>query len=572
MIFIKVNMTDGTLAIEDVPAEYKGLGGRGLTSIMINTEVPPECDPLGPENMLIFAPGFLSGTPLVNTSRISIGAKSPLTGGIKESNAGGTVGAALGRMGVAAIVVEGSAPEGETSILRIGLNKEVSLDSADAYKGMRTYDLVEKLLETYGEKNGVMCIGPAGEFRLASASIQTSDTDGRPCRAAGRGGMGAVMGAKGLKAIVVDTQAKAEEELADPEAFKESVKVFADAVKKNPFSGKTLREVGTAGLVGAVNSVGGFPSYNATKGTLDGWEKISGETMAETIKSRGGKTSHMGCSQCIIHCSNEYVDETGTYVTASLEYETIWSMGGMTGINDLDTIARLDYLADDIGLDTINTGVAMAVAMDAGYKPFGDRQAVMDMMNEIAAGTEFGKILGNGPSAVGQHLNHQRVPAVKNQSIAAYDPRAMPANGVTYATSPMGADHTAGNLVGSYLAGVLDHADSQAQVAASRQAQVGMAALDCTGLCLLAGGAIGGAAAEAFFRMIQIRLGRPFDAQAYAELGKQVLAAELEFNRKAGFTKEDDRLPSFFYTEKLSPNDQVFPISEAELDSTLSQQ
>jgi len=539
MIFIKVNMTDGTLAIEDVPAEYKGLGGRGLTSIMINTEVPPECDPLGPENMLIFAPGFLSGTPLVNTSRISIGAKSPLTGGIKESNAGGTVGAALGRMGVAAIVVEGSAPEGETSILRIGLNKEVSLDSADAYKGMRTYDLVEKLLETHGKKNGVMCIGPAGEFRLASASIQTSDTDGRPCRAAGRGGMGAVMGAKGLKAIVVDTQAKVGEELADPEAFKASVKVFADAVKKNPFSGKTLREVGTAGLVGAVNSVGAFPSYNATKGTLDGWEKISGETMAETIKSRGGKTSHMGCSQCIIHCSNEYVDETGTYVTASLEYETIWSMGGMTGINDLDTIARLDYLADDIGLDTINTGVAMAVAMDAGYKPFGDRQAVMDMMNEIAAGTEFGN---------------------------------MPANGVTYATSPMGADHTAGNLVGSYLAGVLDHADSQAQVAASRQAQVGMAALDCTGLCLLAGGAIGGAAAEAFFRMIQIRLGRPFDAQAYTELGKQVLAAELEFNRKAGFTKEDDRLPSFFYTEKLSPNDQVFPISEAELDSTLSQQ
>ncbi|MBW2613224.1 MAG: aldehyde ferredoxin oxidoreductase C-terminal domain-containing protein, partial [Deltaproteobacteria bacterium] len=194
------------------------------------------------------------------------------------------------------------------------------------------------------------------------------------------------------------------------------------------FSGKTLREVGTAGVVGAVNSVGAFPSYNATKGTLDGWEKISGETMVETIKSRGGTTSHIGCSQCIIHCSNEYVDETGTYVTASLEYETIWSMGGMTGINDLDTIARLDYLADDIGLDTINTGVAMAVAMDAGYKPFGDRQAVMDMMNEIAAGTEFGKILGNGPSAVGQHLNHQRVPAVKNQSIAAYDPRAMPAS------------------------------------------------------------------------------------------------------------------------------------------------
>jgi aldehyde:ferredoxin oxidoreductase len=379
------------------------------------------------------------------------------------------------------------------------------------------------------------------------------------------------MGSKGLKAVVVDTQARTEDSLADPVAFKDSVKVFADAVRKNPFSGKTLRELGTASLVGAVNSVGGFPCYNATKGTLDGWEKISGETMAETIKSRGGKTSHKGCTQCIIHCSNEYVDEAGAYVTSSLEYETIWAMGGMTGIKDLDTIARLDYLADDIGLDTMNTGVAMGVAMDAGRSRFGDGQAAKEMMEEIAAGTEFGRVLGNGPAAVGQHLDHQRVPVVKNQSIAAYDPRAMPANGVTYATSPMGADHTAGNLVGAYLGGVLDLDDSQAQVAASRQAQVGMAALDCTGLCLLAGGAVRGEPGEAFYKMIQIRLGGTFDAQAYAELGKQVLDAEMEFNRKAGLTKEDDRLPEFFCKEKLSPNGRVFAISDEDLDNTLSQ-
>jgi aldehyde:ferredoxin oxidoreductase len=304
---------------------------------------------------------------------------------------------------------------------------------------------------------------------------------------------------------------------------------------------------------------------------MDGWEKITGEAMAETIKARGGKTSHMGCSQCIIHCSNEYVDEAGAYMTSSLEYETIWSMGGMTGIDDLDTIARLDFLADDIGLDSINTGVAMGVAMDAGHKAFGDKRAALDMMAEIASGTEFGRVLGEGPAAVGRHLNHHRVPVVKNQSIAAYDPRAMPANGVTYATSPMGADHTAGNLVGSYLAGVLEHDDRQAQVKASRQAQVGMAALDCTGMCLLAGGAIGGEAGEAFYKMIGMLLGRPFDAQAYAALGMQVLKAEMAFNRKAGFSHEDDRLPAFFYEEKLSPNDYVFPISAADLESTFSE-
>jgi aldehyde:ferredoxin oxidoreductase len=570
MKFIRVDMTDGTVAVEDVPAEYQGLGGRGLTSIMINREVPPDCDPLGPDNKLIVAPGILSGTPLVNTSRISIGAKSPLTGGIKESNAGGTVGAALGKMGVKAIVVTGAAPKGALYVLRVDAEGGVSLDPADTCRGMRTYALVTKLRDTYGQKNGVMCIGPAGEFKLASASIQTSDVDGRPCRAAGRGGMGAVMGAKGLKAIVVDTRARVAERVAEPDDFKDAVKVFADAVKKNPFSGKTLREVGTAGLVGAVNSVGGFPCYNATRGVMDGWEKITGEAMAATIKRRGGKASHMGCSQCIIHCSNEYVDETGAYMTSSLEYETIWSMGGMTGISDLDTIARLDYLADDIGLDTMNTGVAMGVAMDAGYRPFGDSRAALEMMAEIAAGTEFGRILGNGPAAVGKHLNHARVPVVKKQSIAAYDPRAMPANGVTYATSPMGADHTCGNLVGSYLAGMLDHGDSQAQIHASRQAQVGMAALDCTGMCLLAGGAISGKAGEAFYRMIAMRLGRPFGAQDYMALGRQVLEAEMAFNRKAGFTNADDRLPVFFYEEKLSPNDQVFPISAEDLDSTFT--
>ena len=570
MTFIRVDMTEGTTTLEKTPEGYQGLGGRGLTSIMINNEVDPECDPLGPENMLIFAPGLLSGTPLVNTSRISIGAKSPLTGGIKESNAGGTVAASLGKMGIDAVVVSGAAPEGALKILRIGPEGDVSLDPADDYKGMRTYALVDELMDTYGVKNGIMCIGPAGEFRMASASIQTTDVDGRPCRAAGRGGLGAVMGAKGLKAIVVSTRVKVQKKVDDPDAFKTAVKVFADAVKKNPFSGKTLREVGTAGLVGAVNSVGGFPSCNATKGVMDGWEKVSGETMAETIKARGGQASHMGCSQCIIHCSNEYVDETGAYMTSSLEYETIWSMGGMTGIDDLDTIARLDFLADDIGLDTINTGVAMGVAMDAGYKSFGDAKAAVEMMEEIANGTAFGKVLGNGPAAVGKHLNHQRVPVVKNQSIAAYDPRAMPANGVTYATSPMGADHTCGNLVGSYLGGMLDHSDIQGQVKASRQAQVGMAALDCTGMCLLAGGAIGGEAGEAFYKMIAMGLGRPFDAQAYASLGMQVLKAEMEFNRKAGFTHEDDRLPAFFYEEKLSPNNQVFPISAEDLDHTFS--
>jgi len=571
MKFVKVNMSKKSVQFQDVPKEYAGLGGRGLTSVMINAEVPAKCDPLGPENRLIFAPGLLSGTSLVNTSRISIGAKSPLTGTIKESNAGGTVAAALGRLGITAIIVEGQPAKGDLSILRIDEKGKASLLPAQAYKGMRTYAFAKKLLETYGEKTAILCIGPAGELQLTAASVQTTDIDGRPCRAAGRGGLGAVMGAKGLKAVVVDQRGKSADAIADPKAFNEAGKAFAQAIKAHPFSGQMLPALGTAGLVAPVNSMGAFPSYNATKGVLEGWEKVSGETMAKIIAERGGKTTHMGCAQCVVHCSNEYVDKQGRYMTASLEYETIWSMGGMTGITDLDTIAKLDFLCDDIGLDTMSTGVAVAVAMDAGKGKFGDGEAAIRMVEEVAKGTEFGRVLGNGPAAVGKYLKHQRVPVVKGQSIAAYDPRGMQGNGVTYATCPMGADHTAGNVIGEYLGGALDPLTADGQVAASRNAQIAMASVDCMGLCLMAAVCLktpeGG---QAFLKAVNAKLGTKLGPEAMPAFGIKVLQAEREFNSKAGFTKKDDRLPEFFYKEPLPPHNKVFLISDADLDTTFN--
>ena len=569
MKFLRVDMSTKSVNVEDVPQEYMGLGGRGLTSIMINAEVPATCDPLGPENKLIVAPGVLSGTSLVNTSRVSIGAKSPLTGTIKESNAGGTVAAALGHLGITAIIFENQAPDGELYIFRIDENGDASLITAQEYKGMRTYALSEKLLETYGEKSSVLCIGPAGEQKLTAASIQTTDVDGRPCRAAGRGGLGAVMGYKGLKAIVVDQGGNSADALADPETFKEAAKAFAKAVKDHPFSGQMMPALGTAGMIGPVNSMGAFPSLNATKGVMDGWEKVSGEAMAQMIQERGGNPSHMGCAQCIVHCSNEFVDKAGKYVTSSLEYETIWSMGGMTGIDDLDTIAQLDHLCDDIGVDTMSTGVAVAVAMDSGYKSFGDGGSAIEMVEEIAAGTEFGKILGNGPAAVGKHFNHHRVPVAKGQSIAAYDPRAMQGNAVTYATSPMGADHTAGNVIGEYMSGALNPLEPDGQVEASRNTQIAMASVDCTGLCLLASFALttpeGG---EAFLRAMNAKFGTNLGPDDIPAMGIRVLKAEREFNRKAGFTNEDDRLAKFFYEEPLPPHNKVVLISDEEMDST----
>jgi aldehyde:ferredoxin oxidoreductase len=569
MKFIRVNMSEKAIRIEDVPPDYAGLGGRGLTSIMINAEVPPQCDPLGAENKLIFAPGFLSGTPLPNTSRISLGAKSPLTGTIKESNVGGTVAVALGRLGITAIIVEGQAPEGELYLLRIDDKGDASLIPAQEYKGMYTYKLVETLLETFGKRTAVLCIGPAGEHKMAIASVQSSDVDGRPCRAAGRGGLGAVMGSKGLKALVVDQRGKNADPIADPGAFKAASREIIEAVKADHMSGDVMPKLGTAALVAAVNSMGAFPSYNARKGVLDGWEKVCGETMAEIIQERGGNTTHAGCTQCIIHCSNEYVDQEGQFLTGSLEYETIWSMGGMTGITDLDTIARLDRLCDDTGIDTMSTGVAVAVAMDAGYKEFGDAAAAIEMVEEIGKGTEFGKVLGSGPAAVGEHFNHERVPVVKRQSIAAYDPRAMLGLGVTFATSPMGADHTAGNVVGAYLGRQLDPLNPEGQVDTSKFLQIAMAAFDTMGQCFMASVALlSPESFGTFQKLIEAKAGAPLGEGYFPHaLGARVLKAEREFNRKAGFTREDDRLPRFFYEEPLPPHNTVFVISDEELDS-----
>ncbi|MEW6262558.1 MAG: aldehyde ferredoxin oxidoreductase C-terminal domain-containing protein [Thermodesulfobacteriota bacterium] len=569
MKFVRVNMTTQAITSQDAPADYRTLGGRGLTSTLIYREVPPKCDPLGPENKLVFAPGFLGGLSLVNTSRVSIGAKSPLTGGIKESNAGGKMGTALGGLGLAALIVEGQARSGACFIIVIDEKGRVRLEDGQKYRGARTYALAEDLFRVYGPDNAVMCIGPAGEHLLSSASIQSTDVDGRPCRSAGRGGLGAVMGAKGLKALVVSEKGGARPELADPLEFKEAAKVFAQAVMESPFSGKILRAQGTAVLVGPLNAIGAFPCYNATRGYFDEWNKISGDALAEMTAKRGGQMGHQGCSRCIVHCSNIYQDAEGRYVTGSLEYETIWALGAMLGLSDLDAIAKLDFLCDDIGLDTMNAGTAMAVAMDAGRYAFGDAEAAVDLLEQAAAASEMGRLIGNGPEAVGRYFHHHRVPACKGQSIAAYDPRGLHGNAVTYATSPQGADHTAGNTLSTNLAafgGKLDPTQPDGQIEASRKAQISVAALDCTGLCLFVGGALAGPkGGEAFHRLLKARFGEDLGPDFMPRLGRTILAVEFAFNRSAGLTPDLDRLPEFFYREPLPPNNSVVLLNNDDL-------
>jgi len=557
MKFLQINMTTGSISEEPTPEQYSGLGGRGLTSALINDLAPADCDPLGEDNILVFAPGLLGGTPLANTGRLSIGAKSPLTDGIKESNVGGTMASGLSRHDIKAVVVTGKAPEGILYHLVIDSDGKASLADATDSRGMRNYALAEKLLQDFGERNAISSIGPAGEMMLASASIQTTDTDGKPSRAAGRGGLGAVMGAKGLKALVVSKAGGKSQTISDPDTFKEASRQFASAITRDGWSGSVLPQFGTASIIANTNASGALPTRNATQGNFDGTDKIDGDTMAETIRKRGGKTTHKGCSKCVINCSNVYVDEAGKPITSSLEYETMWAMGAMICNDDLDAIARLDFLCDDIGLDTMNTGTALAVAMDAGHMAFGDSQAAIAMVENVAEGTELGRLIGEGPNAVGEHFGHTRVPTVKGQSIAGYDPRAMPGMGVTYATSPMGADHTAG-----FVGGARGPAEMLINISKSSQAHA--AALDCTGVCMFAQS--GGL--DTIFTAITALTGKRFGNNEWQQLGADCLAAEVDFNHRAGLTDKDDQLPAMFHEESLAPFHEAVPYAKEDLHGT----
>ena len=554
MKILRVNLGQGSIHEELLQQQYEMLGGRGLTSIMINEMVPPGCDPLGSDNRLIFAPGLLTGTPMVNTGRLSIGAKSPLTGGIKEANCGGTMAMALARLGIRALIFEGAAPGDKRFNLVVDAQGKAMLEDAGSYKGLGNYAVAQKLLDTYGPKTAVSSIGPAGEMMLTSASIQTTDPEGRPCRAAARGGLGAVMGAKGIKAVVVSTQGKSKPNPADPEQFKQMAKQFAQNIKRDGWSGDVLPNFGTASILSSTNASGALPTKNATQGRFDGADKIDGDALFKRIQEQGGKTTHKGCSNCIIHCSNVYKGKSGSIITAALEYETIWAMGAMTCIDDLDAIAQLDFLCDDLGLDTMNAGTALAVAMDAGAIKFGDHKEAIKVLESITQGDELGMLIGLGPNAVADHFGHQRVPTIKGQSIAGYDPRAMPGMGVTYATSPMGGDHTAG-----FVGGAQGSTEQLMQM--SKSSQIHMAALDSMGLCMFAqSGGI-----DSVCDAVSMLTGRPFGGGEWQALGKRILDTEIAFNQAAGLGAEQDRLPPMFHRESLGAMHNIVPYPEKDL-------
>ncbi len=566
---VRINMKELTSRFEETPAEWLGLGGRALTSQVVFSEVDPLCHPLGPKNKLVFAPGLLTATPAVNSGRLSAGAKSPLTGTIKETNSGGTAAQALARLGIKALIIEDQPAQGWYGII---INKDgVEIIDEQDLIGAGNFKVVEEVMDRYGKQCSVVTIGPAGEMKMLAANISVKDPDGK-LRSHGRGGLGAVMGSKGIKFIAIDPEGADDIHIADQDAFTRASKVFAKGVAEHDIT-KALAEYGTDVLINIIHNAGGLPTRNFTQGQFQGHDGIAGETMNKLIKERGGKVRHNCQKGCIIMCSQVFNDQHGRYKTSGFEYESIWAMGADCCVDNLDILAEADHWLDDLGLDTVETGVAFGVAMEAGVLDFGDgRQMVRIIKEEIAKGTPLGRIIGNGAATVGRAYGITRVPVVKNQAIPAYDPRAIKGIGITYATSTMGADHTAGytiaaNILGS--GGNVDPLSKEGQIELSRNLQIATAAIDSTGLCLFTAFAVldDERLLPAIVEMINARFGTDLTVDDVMELGKRVLKTEREFNQRAGFTSEDDRLPDFFSTEPLPPHGAVWDFSGEEIDT-----
>lgn len=560
----RINIGTQKLSREPVPDTWDTLGGRGLIAQILLDEVPATCDPLGSHNKLIFAPGLLVGHMLSSCDRISAGGKSPLTGGVKESNAGGSTGLKLTHLGIKALIVEGQ-PQDSQAWQVVFLSKDgARFDLANDLAGMGVYDSAQRLVDRYGQDVAIALIGPGGEMQLTAAGIQNLDKDRVPSRINARGGLGAVMGSKGIKAIVIDASGGVKPPIARLDAFRAAQKAYNQALLNHPQTA-VYRDYGTASLVRMCNALGCLPTRNFSNGQFDGADAISGEVMRETILHRGGEAnpSHACMAGCVIRCSNIFAGEDGKSLVSPLEYETIGLMGSNLGIDSLDAVARMNYVVNDLGLDSIDVGAALGVSAEAGLWKFGDAEGALRLLEQIRQGTPLGRMLGCGAAVTGRVLGIRRVPVVKNQAISAYDPRAIKGTGVTYATTPQGADHTAGLTVRAKI----DHTNPKGQAEVSRNAQVNNAGYDTIGACIFAGFGFM-AAPETIRDLINARYGWDAGADILQVLGRRTISLEREFNRRAGFTPADDRLPEWMTEEPLAPLNSVFDVTDQDIDGT----
>jgi aldehyde:ferredoxin oxidoreductase len=555
---VRVNTRTKTVIKEAVTKEQERWGGRLLIANILNREVPPTCEPTGRYNKLIITLGLLSDTNISTVGQLSIGGKSPLTGGVKESNVGGTVGKKMARMGIKAIIIEDTPQQAACYVLVVSANKIELIDFPEL-KGKWVNESVQMIQNKFGQKVGILCNGPAGEMMMYGAGIACKDHTDVQVRYAGRGGLGALMGSKSIKAVVIDdTDADYKPEYFDKALLSQVTKEIVEQLNASPKT-ENRHNFGTPAILALANQVGLHPTRNFSSGQYEKADQINGEFVHDLIDKRGGEGRYgKPCVPgCTIQCCNILPDKDGKKIVASLQYESICLLGSNCDIGDIDDIAELNDLCNQVGVDTIDTGAAIGIAMEAGVIKFGDVEGAKDLIRQIGQGTYLGRIIGNGAEFTGRAFGIRRIPTVKGQAMPAYDPRALKGIGVTYLMSPMGADHTAGNAFETLK--TINPLGIEKQVESSRRLQTRAAILDTLGVCLFIRPAFV-ANPNIVPTALKGRYGWDLTVEDVNKLGIEVLNAEREFNERAGRSEDFCRLPEFMLEEPLPPNNTVFDV------------
>jgi aldehyde:ferredoxin oxidoreductase len=559
---LSVDLTRRKITVQDleprVARDY--VGGRGLGIYYLNRDIDPQCNPLSPENLLVMAAGPLTGTGAPTGARYMVTTKSPLTGAITCSNSGGFFPTELKRCGFDALIFTGRSAT--PAYLWVDQGKAV-LRSAEHLWGKDTHETTDVLLQETDPKARVACIGPAGEKGVLFASIM-NDKD----RAAGRSGVGAVMGAKNLKAVVV--RGKGKVPLAEENRFRSLnrsiLEQFQEQSKRNPLS---LSIYGTAGVVAATQAHGVLPTRNWQQGTFDGWENIQGDAL-----SRNYLVAGKGCYSCPIRCGRKTKVQDHRFAGEGEgpEYETIYAMGSNCMIDDLAAITKANYLCNESGMDTITMGATIACAMelvDRGYLSedevgrslqWGDGEALVELTRLTGLREGFGDLLAEGSYRLAERYGHPELSMVsKKQEFPGYEPRGAQAMGLAYATSPIGGSHMRGDPAYFELFGIpepVDPLEWKGKAKLTRFFQDLSAIIDAAGLCI-------------FFAMrclvsreLRVRptvileylnaaTGAGYELEELMRAGERIINAERKFLTDAGFSRKDDTLPERLTREPL---------------------
>ena len=557
---LRIDTATGESRKENFDSKEYLLGGRTLSSRLVSREVPPACDPFGKRNRLFFCTGVLAGTILSSSGRLSVGAKSPLTGGIKESNAGGIVGTRMAQQGLRCIALE-NAPENDAGwkIAVIGKDK-VELVEGEFLVGKGVYEKSELLSEKFGAKAGCVTIGPAAEKLLLASGLACSDPHGVCSRYAGRGGLGAVMASKRVIAMVILNDGGVKPDFADPETFKAGSKRIVQLLKENPVS-SVFTKFGTAAMVDICQSLKVLPTRNFRHGTMDGAEKINAQSLYDIITERGGKgkTQHACMHPCAIQCSNVYPDKDGKLLCSPIEYETMALMGSNLCLTNLDVIAEMNKIANDAGVDTLDVGAAIGVAMEAGLAEFGDEQAVIKMMEEVRDLTPLGRILASGCKVAAKVFGVRHAPHVLGQALPAYEPRGTKGMAMTYLSNPMGADHT----FGFTLRDEDEPASKEGKLALSKKFQVIGSRMDAMGLCNFVRYSVRNDM-NPLLDLIKAMHDIEISATEFDDFVKGTLRIEHQFNTDAGITAQDYRFSETFYEEIQPESGEKIDITDEE--------